>query len=229
VRAGALLAALTLAAAGTAAHTAEQNHPDLTGVWAITAPVPALKTAQGQAPPLKPEARTVYDAHRAAAAKGDYSFDGMTRCLPPGLPRLMLMREPFEILQREKVIYFGHQVNRLPRRAYLDEKLPTDPDPHYLGYSVAHWDGDALVIESSGFDDSTLLDAAGLPHSDGLHLTERYELGKDGRHLHASFVIDDPATFTRPWTAQSDYVKRTGYELPEEVCAAEDPARRPRL
>jgi hypothetical protein len=216
---------VTLVAAGAA-----QAHPDLTGVWAITSPpVETLKTAKGESPPLKPEAKVVYEAHRAAAARGDHSFDGTTRCLPPGLPRVMLMREPFEILQRDKTIFFVHQLNRLPRRAYMDEKLPTDADPHYLGYSVARWEGDALVIESAGFDDGTLLDAAGLPHSEGMHLTERYELAKDGKHLHASFLIDDPATFTQPWTVQADYVRRKGYEIPEEVCASQPVDQRPRL
>lgn len=229
MRGAAFIAALSLAAAGTMTGAAAQAHPDFTGVWAITAPVQALKTAQGQAPPLKPEAQAVLAAHRALAAKGDYSFDGVTRCLPPGLPRLMLMHEPFEILQRDKIIYFVHQLNRLPRRAYLDDKLPTDADPHYLGYSVARWEGDALVIESSGFDDSTLLDAAGLPHSEGLHLTERYELAKDGKHIHASFLIEDAATFTQPWTVEANYIKRAGYEIPEEVCAAQAPADRPRF
>jgi hypothetical protein len=224
MRARAVLLVLTLMAGAVA-----QAGPDLTGVWSIVTPVAQLKTTEGGAPPLKPEAQAVYDGHRAAAAHGDFSFDTMTRCLPPGLPRLMLMREPFEILQRDKVIYFVHQVNRLPRRVYLDEKLPTDADPHYLGYSVAHWQGDTLVIESAGFEDGTLLDSTGLPHSDALHLTERYELARDGRHLHASFLIEDPATFTHPWTAQADYVRRRGYEIREEVCAAQKVEERPRL
>jgi len=202
--------------------------PDLTGVWLISSHVGALKTVDGHAPPLTPTAKSVYDAHRAAIGKGDFSFDGVTRCLPPGLPRLLLMHEPFEILQRPKAIYFVHQINRLPRRAYLDEALPTDVDPHYLGYSVAKWDGDALVIESNGFDDSTMLDNAGLPHSDALHLTERYEVSQDGMHLHLRLTIDDPKTFTEAWSAQADYVKRPGYELTEEVCAATPADKRPR-
>jgi hypothetical protein len=202
--------------------------PDLSGVWFISTHVEAAKTVDGKAPPLTPAAKAVYDAHRAAAAKGDYSYDGLTHCLPPGLPRLMLMREPFEILQKPKVIYFVHQLNRLPRRAYLDEALPTDVDPHYLGYSVAKWDGDALVIDTNGFDDSTMLDNTGLPHSDALHLTERYELSKDGMHLHLRYTIDDPKTFTQTWSGQADYVKRPGYELTEDVCAATPPAKRPR-
>jgi hypothetical protein len=131
----------------------------------------------------------------------------------------MLVQRPFEILQRPKIIYFIHELNRLPRRAYLDESLPTDPDPHYLGYSVAHWDGDTLVIESAGFDDSTLLDDAGLPHSDALHVTERYELDKDGKRLHARFTVEDPKIFASPWSFTADYVRKTGYELRENVCA----------
>jgi hypothetical protein len=222
---GVLLAAAALAVVSCDALAAP---PDLTGVWFISGDVGALKTVAGHAPPLTPAAKTVYDAHRAAIAKGDYSFDGVTRCLPPGLPRLLLMHEPFEILQRPKAIYFVHQINRLPRRAYLDEALPTDVDPHYLGYSVAKWDGDALVIESNGFDDSTMLDNAGLPHSDALHLTERYELSHDGMHLHLRLTIDDPKTFTEAWSTQADYVKRPGYELTEDVCAATPEAQRPR-
>lgn len=202
--------------------------PDLSGVWFITTHVGALKTVEGQAPPLTPEAKAVYDTHRAAARKGDYSYDGLTHCLPPGLPRLMLMREPFEILQKPKVLYFVHQLNRLPRRVYLNEALPTDVDPHYLGYSVGKWDGNALVVDSAGFDDSTMLDNAGLPHSESLHLTERYELSADGKRLHLRFTIDDPKTFTRAWSGQADYVKRPGYELTEDVCAATPAAKRPR-
>ncbi len=220
-----LLSAATLALVSLNALAAP---PDLSGVWFISSPVGALKTVEGKAPPLTPEAKIVLDAHRAAAAKGDYSFDGTTHCLPPGLPRLLLMHAPFEILQKPKVIYFVHQLNRLPRRAYLDEALPTDVDPHYLGYSVAKWDGDALVVESSGFDDSTMLDNAGLPHSEGLHLTERYLLNPDGKHLHLNLTIEDPKTFTKAWNAQADYVKRPGYELTEDVCAATPEAKRPR-
>jgi hypothetical protein len=198
---------------------AQAAQPDLTGVWSITSHNSVLKTADGKAPPLTPQAKAIYDTHLASAAKGDRSFDETNLCLPPGLPRLMLVNEPFEILQRDKAIYFVHQLNRLPRRAYIGEKLPTDVDPLYLGYSVAHWDGDALVIESSGFRDGTLLDDSGLPHSEDLHLTERYQLDRDGKTLHARFTIEDPKTFTHSWDARADYTKRAGSEIPEEVCA----------
>jgi hypothetical protein len=211
-----LICALALASAPTLAAAA---HPDFTGVWSLTSVHPALTTVDGRAPPLNAAGKALYAQHIAAAKRGDRTFDGTTFCLPPGLPRLMLVNEPFEILQRDKIVYFVHQLNRLPRRAYFGEPLPQDPDPLYLGYSVASWDGDALVIDSAGFRGGTLLDDAGLPHSEALHLTERYELSKDGKALHALFTIDDPKMFSQSWTAAAEYVKRPGYEIPEEVCA----------
>jgi hypothetical protein len=194
--------------------------PDLTGVWSIVEARSTLKTADGATPPLTDAGKALYEQHQKAAAKGERaSFDETTICLPPGLPRLMLVNKPFEIIQRDKVVYFVHQDNRMPRRAYFGEKLPVDPDPLYLGYSVAHWDGNALVIDSSGFREGTLLDDSGLPHSPGLKLTERYELGKDGKTLRAQFTIDDAQMYSKPWTAVATYRARPGYEIPEEVCA----------
>jgi hypothetical protein len=206
---------LLLAAIGVA----QAAQPDLTGAWSIANPVDAIRTSEGKLPPLLPAAKSIYDQHLAAAARGDRSFDGTTRCLPPGLPRLMLVSSPFEILQRPKVIYFIHELNRLPRRAYVDEPLPTDADPRYLGYSVARWEGDTLVIESAGFEDGTLLDAAGLPHSDALHVTERYRLERGGKRLQVVFTVEDARTFSAPWSFEAEYVKRRDYELRENVCA----------
>lgn len=228
LRAGLLIALLgtSVGAARAGAPRAAAVPPDLTGVWSIVHPSHALRTVEGRLPPLTPSARAVYERHLAAAARGDRSFDGTTRCLPPGLPRLMFVDEPFEILQRPKVVYFVFQLNRLPRRAYIDEALPSDPDPLWLGYSVARWEGKTLVIDSAGFNDETLLDDAGLPHSETLHLTERYRLSRDGKHLQARFTIDDPKSYTRPWTVKAEYVKRPGYEIPEEFCMDKHPPKR---
>jgi hypothetical protein len=193
---------------------------DLTGVWSITEARPTLKTAEGATPPLTAAGRKLYDEHLKAVAKGDRaSFDETTICLPPGLPRLMFVNKPFEILQRDKAVYFVHQDNRMPRRAYFGEQLPVDPDPLYLGFSVARWDGNALVIDSSGFREGTLLDDGGLPHSPALKLTERYELDQDGKTLRARFTIDDAPMYTKPWTAVATYRLKPGAEIPEEVCS----------
>jgi hypothetical protein len=196
-------------------------------VWSLVDHRATLKTADGSAPPLTAAGKALYEQHLKSAAKGDWSYDETKICLPPGLPRLMLENKPFEILQRDKVVYFVHQDNRLPRRAYFGEKLPVDPDPLYLGFSVARWDGNALVIDSSGFREGTLLDDSGLPHSAGLKLTERYELDEDGKTLHARFTIDDAQMYTKPWSAVATYRARPGAEIPEEVCADSLKSTRP--
>jgi hypothetical protein len=218
----ALAGALALMAAPIASLAADASHPDFTGVWAIVGYSPSLKTVDGKAPPLKPEAKAVYNQHLAAAAKGDRSWDETGICLPQGLPRLMLQNEPFQIMQRPKGVFFLHQVNRLPHRAFFNEQLPKaeDTDPLYLGVSVARWEGRALVVESADFRDGTLLDDKGLPHSDALHLTERYTLGPGGKTMTATYTIDDPKDYTRTWTARASFAKKPAdFEIPEEVCA----------
>jgi hypothetical protein len=222
-RASALLMALVCIPLST--HAAP---PELTGVWSIVSYRSVLETSAGSVPPLTPAAKAIYDGHLGDAARGDRSFDATTLCLPPGLPRLMLVNEPFEIIQRAKAVYFIHQLNRMPRRAYFGETLPVAPDPLYLGFSVARWEGDVLVIDSSGFREGTLLDDSGLPHSAALKLTERYQLGKDGKTLHVRFTIEDSQMFTRPWSAEAQYRSRPGYELPEEVCADTLESTRPK-
>src|SRR4051812_23934777 len=120
---------LTLLAAGAAlaalpalAH-AQAGHPNFTGVWTITGYTGALKPTDGKPIPFKPEAKAAYDKHLAAAKSGDKSWDPATQCLPEGLPRIMTINEPFEIMQRDKAVYFVAQ-NRVPWKAFFGEQLP---------------------------------------------------------------------------------------------------------
>ena len=217
---------LTLMAAGAAlavlpalAH-AQAGHPNFTGVWSITPYTGALKPADGKEIPFTPKAKAEYEKHLVAAKSGDKSWDASSECLPEGLPRLMIVNEPFEIMQRDKTVFFVGQ-NRVPWKAFFGEQLPADPDPFYMGYSVAKWEGPTLVVDSAGFRDVTVLDDKGIPHTEQLHLTSRFDLGKDGRTMTASYTITDPGAFTRPWTAKASFVKKPdSFQVPEEVCAA---------
>ena len=216
----ALIAAVTALAALPAAGQAQAKHPDFSGVWIVSPYSASLKPTDGKPAPLKPEAKKVYDEHLAAAAKGDRKWDETSICLPEGLPRIMTIKEPFEITQKDRAMYFVAQ-NRLPWRAYFNEKLPDDADPLYLGYHVAKWAGAKLVIDSAGFRDSTVLDDKGIPHSEKLHLTETYAMGADGKTMTVTYRIEDPDTFTRPWTAKASFKRMpSSFQFPEEVCAA---------
>ena len=192
---------------------------NLGGIWMLKSYSPTLVPADGTPVPLNRAGRTAYAKNQALAAKGDFDFDEVkVACLPPGLPRLMLVNKPFEIIQRDKTVFFVHQENRLPRRVYLGEDLPTDPELMYDGYSVGKWEGDTLVVQSAGFRAGTLLDDSGLPHTTALKVDETYRL-TDANTLEARFTITDPGTFSKPWTAVASYQKRPGYLIPEEVCA----------
>lgn len=216
---GSLLTAAVLAALPAFAHAADP--PDFTGAWTVKPYTGALKPVDGQPIPFKPEARAEYDKRLAASAKGDTSWDGAARCLPEGLPRIMIIHEPFEILQKPNAMYFVAQ-SRVPWRAYFGEALPADPDPLYMGYSIARWDGPTLVVESSGFRDvSAALDDKGLPHSEHLHLTQRFHMGAGAKTMTVEYTIDDPADYQHPWTARAAFARMpASFQFPEEVCAA---------
>ncbi|HJT89655.1 MAG TPA: hypothetical protein VJ732_17420, partial [Bryobacteraceae bacterium] len=92
-----------------------------------------------------------------------------------------------------------------------------DPNPTFFGESVGRWDGDTLVVDVIGFNDKSWLDAAGNPHSDALHLIERYRL-TDPRHLEYEVTVDDPKIYTRPWKSTMIFTRKPEWELLEYSC-----------
>src|ERR1700680_4400582 len=90
------------------------------------------------------------------------------------------------------------------RQIYTDgRKLPVDPQPTWLGYSVGKWDGDTLVVDAIGFNDKSWLDASGHSHSEAMHLTERFRR-LDFGHLEIQITIDDPKNYSKPFTIKSN-------------------------
>lgn len=176
--------------------------PDLNGgTWQVINPPQRLLTSQGREPPLLPAAKAVYDQNMAAWRAGDHSFDGSAKCLPPGLPRVLSMPGTlgrFEFLQRPEQIVITYEWNRVWRIVGMRER-PEFIAPQYAGRSAGHWEGRTLVIDSTDFVDSTLLDDAGLPHSDALHLIERYTPSGDGQRMTLKLLIDDRKTFRATW------------------------------
>jgi hypothetical protein len=92
-----------------------------------------------------------------------------------------------------------------------------DPSPSFFGESVGKWEGDVFVVDVIGFNDRSWLDAAGNPHTDALHLIERYRL-TDAQHLAYEVTIDDPKTYTKPWKSTMVFTRRLDWELIEYSC-----------
>ncbi|MGZ3363472.1 MAG: hypothetical protein ACXWKY_02085 [Caulobacteraceae bacterium] len=214
--AGAAACVLGFAGLG-AAHAAD--HPDFTGKWKVQAFVPTIKTDKGALPPLRPEARKIYDQRVTnRAAKRDVK-DPIDACLPHGAARLMFAPYPFLLLQANGQLDLIQEANHTTRLIYIDQPPVDNDDPKWLGDSSAHWDGKTLVIDTINNDHRTWLDKAGLPHSDEMKVTERLSLGDGGKVLTDAITIDDPKTYTAPWTTTVRFRRVPGpMELKENVC-----------
>jgi hypothetical protein len=111
------------------------------------------------------------------------------------------------------------------RQIYTDgRKLPPDPQPSWLGYSVGKWEGDTLVVETVGFNDKTWLDAIGHPHSEDMRLIERYRR-RDFGHLDVDITVDDPKMYTRPFTIKVTHLLQADSDILEYFCAENEKDR----
>jgi hypothetical protein len=139
----------------------------------------------------------------------------------PGVPRIDYGGGPFKILQTPGVTAFLYEtlVGMIFRQALTDRRaLPTAADPTWLGNSVGRWDGDAFVVDTNGLRDGGWIDTAKAhPHSDALHVTERFHR-KDFGHMDLAITIDDPKAYLKPWTATVKLHLLPDTELIEAFC-----------
>lgn len=199
---------IVLAASCCAASTS-----DLAGPWEIARPINDLKTAAGTAPPLNAEGQKQYLEHKA-----HLEDDPLKRCLPPGVPRTLLqVGFPFNIVAGQDYVAVMMQWNHLPRVIYLNRDHFDNVGPGYLGQSVGHWEGGVLIVDTTGYNDSTWLDNSGLPHSESLHTVERISL-KSRTTLRDEITFDDPAVFSHPWKTVLLFKKRPNVTIKEDYC-----------
>jgi hypothetical protein len=133
--------------------------------------------------------------------------DPVSVCIAPAGPRHLQDPKGFRIIQDrnyERVYVMFGGGNRNWRLINMDGRIPPNPDEvtgTYYGYSTGHWEGDTLVVESSGFNDRFWFSNGGLPHTPALHLTERFSR-PDHDTLIYSVTVDDARAYTRPWTSE---------------------------
>jgi hypothetical protein len=192
--------------------------PDLSGIWeaksgnreAGDADPAIFERPSGG--PLQPWA-AAFDKQRPEMLLKD---DPATRCLPMGPPR-QDRREPHKIVQLPGLIVILYEANTLFRQIFLDGRvLPKDPNPTWMGYSVGHWEGDTLVVDTIGFNDQVWI-WSGHPHTEALRTTERFRR-RDFGHMDLQITIDDPKTYTKPWTLTFDVQLIPDGELLESIC-----------
>jgi hypothetical protein len=140
-------------------------------------------------------------------------------CLPPGVPRMMYTPYPTEIFQMpDRILFIYEGGAHVWRIIWMDgRQQPKDPNPNYLGYSIGHWEGDTLVVDTIGMNDRTWLDAAGHPHGEKLRVTEKFTR-PDSNTLRLEATIDDPDYYTKPWSVVTTATWQPGQELMEYIC-----------
>ena len=229
----ALVTALGAATASGFAHD-EAKYPDLKGSWiradggqATTSTPwdPSKPPGRGQQAPLTPEYQAMYDTALARHAAGV----NLTSCLPPGMPRSMIVPEPMEIIVMPDTTYIMLTYMSEFRRIYTDgRKFADDIEPAFSGFSIGKWedtdnDGrfDTLVVETRGMKGPRTFDDSGLPlHKDNeTVIKERIYLDKsDPNLLHDEITTVDHA-LTGPWTVTRSYRRDRAAEWTEHLCA----------
>ncbi|HJU44713.1 MAG TPA: hypothetical protein VJ691_17935 [Vicinamibacterales bacterium] len=132
--------------------------------------------------------------------------DPEIKCFLPGVPRATYQPFPFQIVQSNSAFFIAHEFAGAVRNIYLKDPGPPQIDS-WMGISHGVWEGDSFVVRTSGFNDQTWFDRAGNHHSDQMKVTERFTM-TDADHINYSATIDDPATFTRPWTMSMPLYRR---------------------
>ena len=142
-----------------------------------------------------------------------------TNCLPAGIPTAGLVSEPVKIVQSPGLIVMLYESEDGHRQIYTDgRKLPKEiAQPAWLGYSVGHWEGDTLVVDTAGFNDKSWLDVMGHPHSEALRIVERYRR-RDFGHMDVEMTFDDPQMYTKPFTIKIPHELLADSDIFESFC-----------
>ena len=213
---------------------AADGRPDLSGIWAAECTIYGRDACFTRslffdlAKDLKPEEvrMTPWAAQIQAQREGrNHVDDPYGYCLPPGMPRINFGGGPFRILRTPQVTAFLHEtlVGMIFRQVFTDGRpLPVVAEPTWLGYSIGRWDGDTLVVETTGFRDRGWLDTSkARPHSDALRVTERFRRVNFGR-MDLTITIDDPKAYLKPWTMTAPLALLPDTELIEAFCDSHD-------
>ena len=192
--------------------------PDLSGIWA-SADNKYLQNlaADGIEVPFQPWAEKLYRDRSENLGKGRPS----ERCLTHGVTDFDALGINWKIIQTPGMIAVLYEAYNHYRQIFLDGRpLPKPTQPAYLGYSVGRWEGETLVVDTTGFNDVGWLDDGGHPQTEALHVTERFRR-RDFGHMDLQLTIDDPKAYTKPWGPTLRLNFQPDDELMESICENE--------
>jgi len=191
---------------------------DLSGLW--FGGVGGGLRVQGKVAPMTAEGQARFDAN-TSEIKSDrtISADPTFRCEPPGVPHIYgIGGYSIEFLQTPARIMIFYESIHTFRTIWMDgRKRPEDADPLWMGFSVGRWDGNDLVVDTTGFNDKTWINGAGYPHTEALHVIERFHRA-DPNHMQLDITINDPKSYTQPWKMGVNFTLQPTWEFGESFC-----------
>ncbi len=196
-------------------------HPYVTNnVFRATGAQPSFRVADLANPNIKPWAKEIMKRENDKVLAGGIPYGARQSCMPAGVPAFMAFAvvEPIHFMQTPKQVTMIFSGDAQVRRVYLDVPHSANPRPSWYGESVGHYEGDTLVVDTIGMNDKTYLDNFRTPHTEKLHVVERYRLVDEGKTLQVTFRVEDPDTFYEPWSAINNF-KRVQMPMHEEACA----------
>jgi hypothetical protein len=198
--------------------TSDPDHPFVPNL--VPGRQPTYRIADLSNPNLKPWVKERMKKDNDEVLAGKIAFTPGSSCMPAGVPSFMAYGgpNPLFFLQTPKEVWMIVSSNQQIRRVYLDVPHSTNPKPSWYGESVGHYEGDTLVIDTIGQNDKSFVDVYRTPHTESLHVTERWRIVDGGRAMEATFTVDDPGAFSQPWSGMRRY-RRVQQEMAEEICA----------
>jgi hypothetical protein len=203
---------------------------DLSGMWEFFANIPGqgiYATPSKEHPPMTPWAKAKYDEAKPGygpKAQGGGN-DPILKCSPTGIPRILFFPQPFEIFQSPERVFMFFERDHAWRQIWTDGRThPKDLEPTWMGDSIGKWDGDTFVVDTVGFNDKSWLDFYGDPHSEDMHLIERYKR-VDRNTMSLQLVVEDPKAYTATWVGDiKSYKLLTGKKayMEELFCIPEE-------
>jgi hypothetical protein len=185
----------------------------------VTGQQPTQRISDVGNPNLKQWAKDVMKKDNDEVLAGKFAFTARSSCKPAGVPGFdVLLGGALFILQSPAEVTMIFSGNAEVRHIRLNASHSAHPKPSWYGESVGHYEGDTLVVDTIGLNDKTFLDNYRTPHTDKLHVTERWRLIEDGKKLEILMTIDDPDTFYQPFQALRQY-NRVNRVFSEDICS----------
>jgi len=182
---------------------------------------PTFRIADLTNPNLKPWVKEIMKKDNDEVIAGKIAFTPSSSCMPAGVPGFLALagnNNPVWFVQTPREVLLMRSADSQVRHVYLDVPHSPNPKPTWYGESVGHYEGDTLVIDTIGLNAKTFVDAYRTPHTEKLHVVERWRMVDDRRAMEVTFTVEDPDTYYEPWTGMRRY-RRVTQRFMEDICA----------